>query len=125
MTTRRLGRSKSGVTSSYFEKAAGLVRQARPRLAATHQLEFKNCFGAVAGYVNGSIFMSCGQFGVALRLPTPLLAQLFEAEDVKPLKYFSNGHVKKEYAVLPDRIVGDQQQFRKLLDKSIEYSLLK
>jgi hypothetical protein len=34
-----------------------------------YDLEFKNCFGAVADYVDGRIFCSCGKFGQALRLP--------------------------------------------------------
>ena len=113
------------MTSSYLEKVATLVTRTRPRLAVTHQLYFRNCFGAVAGYVNDGIFISCGRFGVALRLPPSSLEQLFKDKDVRPLKYFPNGHVKKEYAVIPDRIVEDKHRFKKLLDKSIEYSLSK
>jgi hypothetical protein len=30
-------------------------------------LEFKSVFGAVGGYVDGKIFVSCGKFGVALK----------------------------------------------------------
>ena len=104
------------MTSRYFEKTATLVAQTRPRLAVTHRLEFKNCFGAVAGYVNDCIFISCGRFGVALRLPPSTLEELSKEKDVKPLKYFPNGHAKKEYAVVPDRIVEDKHRFKKLLD---------
>ena len=100
-----------------------LLKQTRPRLATTHQLTFKNVFGAVAGYVNGRIFISCGKFGLALRLPPEILNDLFKDKGVRRLKYFPNGHVKKEYAVLPNRMIEDRQLFKKLLDKSIEYSL--
>ena len=113
------------MTSAYSEMAATLVARTRPRLSATYQLEFKNCFGAVAGYVDGCIFISCGRFGVALRLPPSFLEQLFKDNDATPLKYFPNGHVKKEYAVIPSRIIEDRQRFKKLLDKSIQYSLSK
>ena len=77
------------------------MKRARPRLATRHRLEFRNCFGAVAGYVDGNIFASCGKFGLALRLPSQTLTELFGEPDVSPLKYFEKGHVKKEYAVIP------------------------
>ena len=108
--------------NTYFEKVTTLLKQARPRLATTYQLTFNNVFGAVAGYVNGHIFISCGRFGVALRLPPEALGELFNDKWVKHLKYFPNGHVKREYAVIPKRIIEDKRQFKKLLDKSIEYS---
>ncbi len=98
------------------------MKQVRPRLASTHNLEFKNCFGAVAGYVEGKIFCSCGRFGLALRLPEKILAELFQEEGVKKLKYFPKGHVKKEYAVLPKRILEDPTRLKKLVDQSIRYA---
>ena len=110
--------------NDYSAKLQDLLRRARPRLAVRHRLEFKRCFGAVAGYVDGSIFVSCGKFGVALRLPSPTLSELFREEDVLHLKYFPNGHVKKEYAVIPNRIIEDQGRFNKLVDSSIKYALL-
>ncbi len=108
--------------NSYLDELTKLLEQARPRLAATHQLEFKNVFGAVAGYVDGNIFMSCGKFGVALRLPPDTLERVFKEKGVEHLKYFSKGHVKKEYAVLPKRILDNKDQFKRLLDKSIRYA---
>ena len=108
----------------YSTKLRNLLRQARPRLAVRHRLEFKPCFGAVAGYVDGNIFVSCGKFGVALRLPSQTLSELFREEDVLHLKYFPNGHVKKEYAIIPNRMIEDQGRFNKLVDSSIKYALL-
>jgi hypothetical protein len=35
------------------------------------------------------------------------------------LRYFPKGHIKKEYAVLPKRILEDKPQFKRLLEKSI------
>ena len=103
----------------YLNRLTTLLKRARPRLASTHRLAFKNVFGAVGGYAKGRIFISCGAFGVALKLPPESLDALFREKGVKLLKYFRKGHVKKEYAVLPKRILNDDRQFRKLLDKSI------
>ncbi len=107
---------------SYLDELTKLLKQTRPRLAATHQLEFKNVFGAVAGYVDGNIFMLCGKFGVALRLPPETLESVFKEKGVEHLKYFPKGHIKKEYAVLPKQILDDKDQFKGLLDKSIRYA---
>jgi len=107
----------------YSNKLEDLLKRVRPRLAITHDLEFRNCFGAVASYVDGNIFASCGKFGLALRLPPQTLTELFGESDVSPLKYFEKGHVKKQYAVIPERIINDRARFRKLLDKSVKFAL--
>ena len=107
------------MNDKYFNRLTALLKQVRPKLASTHRLAFKNVFGAVGGYVNERIFISCGTFGIALKLPPEMLEVLFREKGVKRLKYFHNGHVKKEYAVLPKRMLNNKRQFRKLLDKSI------
>ena len=107
--------------SEHLDRLKELLEQVRPGLAATHALEFKNLFGATAGYVNGAIFISSGRFGIALRLPPDMLEELFSEEGVEPLRYFPNGHIKKEYAVLPERILEDRRRFKPLLDASIEH----
>ena len=107
--------------NKYFKKVTKLLAQTHPKLATTHRLEFKNVFGAVGGYVSGRIFISCGAFGIALNLPPETLETLLQEKGVKHLKYFRRGHIKKEYAVLPKRVLNNKRQFRKLLDKSIKY----
>ena len=110
--------------NDFSAKLEDLLKFVRPRLAVHRRLEFKRCFGAVAGSVDGKIFISYGKFGVALRLPPQTLNELFRKEDVFHLKYFPNGHVKKEYAVIPNRIIEDQGRFKKLVDSSIKYASL-
>ena len=85
----RVGRSRLAPTSNvnYVSKLEALLKQAHPRLRVTHRLGFKNCFGAATGYVDGHIFISCGKFGVALRLPPAILAELFKEEDVSQWRH--------------------------------------
>ena len=106
----------------YLGELRTLLDSAYPKLAKGHRLEFKNCFGAVAGYVDGNIFISCGRFGVALRLPPSILIGLLKEAGVTHLKYFPNGHIKKEYAVIPSHILDDVDRFKDLLDKSLDYA---
>ena len=110
------------MTSIYFNILEKLLRKTNPKLFNTYKLEFKNCFGAVTGYVNGQIFVSCGKFGIALRLPPKTINELFKQEKVSHLKYFSKGHIKKEYAVIPKSIIHHRKHFKKLLNKSIKYA---
>ena len=107
--------------NKYFNKVVMLLKQTYPKLATTYQLEFKNVFGTVGGYVNGHIFISCGKFGVAVKLPPKILESLLKERGVKRLKYFPKGHVKKEYAVLPKRILADKHQFKDLLKYSVDF----
>jgi len=109
--------------NKYLDRITTLISLARPRLSQTHNLEYKNCFGAVAGYVEGQIFISCGKFGVALKLSPKKINELSKERGVKPLQYFPNGHIKKDYAVLPKRILGNKGQFKKLIENSLKFVL--
>lgn len=107
--------------NKYLSEITTLLKQASPKLSATHQLEYKNVFGAIGGYVKGRIFISCGKFGVALRLPPDTLDTLFQEKEAKHLKYFPEGHIKKEYAVLSKRILENKNRLKKLVGESIKY----
>ena len=109
--------------NEYSDEINRLLNRAYPELAAEHKLELKNFFGAVLGYIDGNIFITCGNFGTALKLPAQTLDELFAMEDVKRLKYFSKGAIKKEYAVLPDRIINNMHQIKDLVGESIGYAL--
>jgi len=109
--------------TDYSTRLGNLLKRVRPKLAITHHLEFKHCFGAVAGYVDGNIFVACGNFGLALRLPSQTLSELFREADVSPLKYFAKGHVKREYAIIPSRVIRNRARFKELLNKSIKFAL--
>ena len=112
------------MNNNYLHKLENLLKESNSDYFMRHQLEFKNCFGAVTGYVDGHIFTSCGKFGIAFKLPPETLTELFREKDVTRLRYFSKGHIKKEYAVIPQRIIDDQGRFKKILDKSIQHALL-
>ena len=56
-----------------FRRTLGAILDATlPEEFAGRALEFKPYFGAVAGYVDGRIFVSHGNFGLALELPLVL-----------------------------------------------------
>ncbi len=106
---------------SYQNQIIELLKRTIPKLSTQHKVEFKNIFGATGGYISGKIFISSGKFGVALKLPKKVLDNLFEEKDVNPLKYFPKGHIKKDYAILPKRILNNKSKCRKLLKHSIQF----
>ena len=111
------------MNGEYLHRLQTILATVRPEFQAIHHWEFKPCFGAVAAYVDGRIFASCGKFGLALRLPPGTLTELFRDRDVVQLRYFPKGHVKKEYAVIPPRILDTPEHFDRLLTESIEHVL--
>lgn len=91
----------------YLDRITDILGRTRLRLSRTRDLTFRRVFGAVAGYVDGNIFISSGKFGLALKLPSATIEHLLEERGVRQLKYFPNGHVKRNYVVLPKRILED------------------
>ena len=106
--------------NKYRENLERVLKRIPAELLDPRRLAFKHVFGAIGAYVDGQLFLSCGQFGIALKLPQETLAGLFLEVGVKKLRYFPNGHVKKDYAVLPDRIIDDPDRFQGLVLKSIQ-----
>ena len=106
----------------YSIRLENLLTSARPRIMTTHDIEFKNVFGVVAAYVDGKIFTSCGKFGFALRLPEKTRGDLLLTKGNRELRYFPNGHVKKEYVVLNAALKKDRRALKKLIDQSMNYA---
>jgi len=88
------------MSNDYLEKVTALLEKPCSQLIFIHTLEYKILFGAVGGYIDGTVFISSGKFGVSIRLPVAIFEGLFKENGVTRLKYFPNGHIKKEYAVL-------------------------
>jgi TfoX/Sxy family transcriptional regulator of competence genes len=109
------------MNNNYSEQLIKLLEETRPELVSQHRLEFKSVFGAVGCHYDGTIFASCGKFGFAVRLPSAILDDLFAKQGATHLKYFPKGHVKKEYAVLPKKILENKHQLGKLIDESLKY----
>jgi len=104
----------------YQQKMEKILKDARIHTFANHSPTYKNVFGAVGGYIDDQIFCSCGSFGFALKLPQAEMDKLFD-EGAKPLKYFPNGHVKKDYAVLTESMLSDHERLHDLIEKCMQF----
>ena len=111
------------MVKKYLEKLTELIYQIPPKKFNGIKLETKHFFSGAAVYANGNICISLTPIGFAIKLPEALRNDLMKQRGVKQLRYFSKGHIKKEYIVLPKRIVDDKKILRKLIKKSFEYVL--
>lgn len=99
----------------YLKRAQNLLAAYRGNVV------FKPVFGAAAAYMDNTIFLTSGKFGVALKLPAEQCAQLIANKYAAPLKYFDKGHVKKNYAILSDATLADDKTIQALIAQSMEY----
>lgn len=85
------------------------------------QITYKSVFGAVAAYANGKIFLTHGKFGLAAKLPDETCRNLMADGTGAPLKYFEKGHVKRNYVVLSDDLLKDEDRLHDLIRESAAF----
>lgn len=84
-------------------------------------IECKHFFSGAAAYANGRIFMTLTSVGLALKLPQESQADLTR-QGAKPLRYFPQGPIKKDYVVVPDGIARDADALAPWVIKSVRFS---
>jgi len=107
--------------NDHKKRLNAILHDAWPDIDKHYALDFRKLFGVVGGYINDKIFCSCGDFGFALKLPSEDVGALLK-EGAHPLKYFPNGHIKKDYAVLTDTMIKEHEILCGLIKKSINFS---
>ena len=75
----------------------------------------------VAAYVDDNIFATCGEFGVALKLPSETVEHLLSDQDAQLLKYSTHGRIKKYSVVIPVKLLVDRENLGPLVDQSVQY----
>ena len=88
--------------------------------ASLSNIEIKNFFGGAGAYIENQIFMTLTKVGLALKLPEINIKYILENEG-KELRYFAKGHVKKQYVLLPQKIIEDSENLKFWISKSIDY----
>jgi TfoX/Sxy family transcriptional regulator of competence genes len=86
-------------------------------------VECKHFFSGAAVYADGRICASLTPTGFAIKLPKESRDVLSKRRGVKPLRYFAEGPVKKEYLVLPKALIRHRDDLRGLLQISVTYAL--
>ena len=82
------------------------------------ELQVKPFFGGAAAYANGHICLSLTKVGFAVKLPQADRQELLN-KGARPLRYFPNAPVKKQYVIFPAAIMDEQDSLRKWVRKCI------
>ena len=110
------------MAGDFVEELQSLLRPATEELAAGTTIEIRHFFGGAAAYANGRICMSLSAAGLALKLPPHCRTQLMGA-GAKPLRYFPNAPIKKQYVIMPPEYRDDAERLTAWARKSIEHVL--
>lgn len=83
-------------------------------------IEVKNFFGGGAVYFGNQIFMTLTKVGLALKLSPNDLEDIMKIGG-KELRYFPKGHIKKQYSILPENIIMNNEVLLIWVKKSINF----
>ena len=111
------------MAKAYLEELSQLMEQVGPARSKDAHLEVKHFFAGAAVYANGKICITLTPAGFALKLPAEHRDELLQGQGAEPLRYFPQGPIKKEYVVLPARMVGDSDLLRHWVARSVTYAL--
>ena len=107
----------------YLDKLSNMMAEIASEISQLKDLEIKHFFSGAAAYVDGRIFLSLTPAGFALKLPDGLRKELTRDKGAKYLRYFPKSPIKKNYVVLPMKILDDKDMLYFWVEKSIEYVL--
>jgi hypothetical protein len=108
------------MTKEYLDELTALLK-ATTSAKTNVRLECKHFFSGAAVYADGKICMSLTPVGLAIKLPAQWRDVLVKEHSARPLRYFPQGPIKKEYVVLPKAILKDVKALRRWVGASIEY----
>ena len=111
------------MAKAYVERLAALIGPLASGRFKGKKIEVKHFFSGAAVYANGKICISLTPVGLALKLPERSRTTLLKRKGTKPLRYFPQGPIKKEYVVLPKTMVNDRRALRHLIQLSINNAL--
>ena len=109
------------MAKEYLDKLTALIDKATSGTFKNISLECKHFFSGAALYANGKICISLTPVGFAIKLPEESRNALLKQKGTKPLRYFPEGPIKKDYVILPKTILNDVKIFRHWVKLCIEH----
>ncbi len=110
------------MAKEYFEKLTHLIGALNLDAEVTLPVEVKHFFSGAALYVDGAICATWSPVGLAFKLTEDEVGKLINSGRAKPLKYFSDGHIKKEYALFEAPDLSEREQWKKLFLQAAQNS---
>ncbi len=87
------------MAKTYLDKLSSLINDLKIGDEIAVPVEARHFFNGAGFYVNGAMCASWSPAGLAFKLPEKEVVELIASGTATSLKYFSNGHVKKGYAL--------------------------
>lgn len=109
------------MAKQYLDKLTALIDKATSGTSKKIGLECKHFFSGAALYANGKICISLTPVGFAVKLQAESRNALLKQKGTKPLRYFPEGPIKKDYVILPNTILNDVKVLRRWVTLSIEH----
>ena len=111
------------MAKEYLEKLSNLIKKIYPTKPKNIEIITKHFFSGAAIFANGIICITLIPVGLAIKLPEKQRERLINEKNAKPLRYFPNAPIKKEYIVLPESKISNIIELRKIFKTSIDYSI--
>lgn len=97
------------------------LRAAADVFAPELELDYRPMFGGACAYVEGRVFASLSNVGLALKLPPAAQERRLAEPDAKRLQYAPDDPPSKQYVVAPAAVVADDEALAGWLRDSVEY----
>ena len=111
------------MAQAYLEQLSKLIGRLTSGGLKGVKPECKHFFSGAAVYVKGRICMSWTPVGFAIKLPEASRKILISQHSARHLRYFPKGPIKKDYVVLPRRMLEDMKTLKRLAKTSVDYAL--
>ena len=111
------------MAQEYLERLTALMREATSGRFKDINLEYKHFFSGAALYANRQICISLTPVGFAIKLPEQSRTALRKQKGTRPLRYFAEGPIKKDYVVLPKTMLNEMKVLRHWVRLSIEHAV--
>jgi len=105
----------------YLNHLSRIVERLEPIPLENVMLDTKHFFSGAALYANGKICASLSPGGFAVKLPEEVRQNLISEGSAEEFRFFEGGPIKREYVVLADAIVQDDEALRKLIKIGAQY----
>ncbi len=109
------------MAKKYLDQLVELMEKIDSTKFKDIDLKCKHFFRGAAVYANGKICITLTPAGFAIKLPEKHRNKLLGNKDTKPLHYFPDSPIKKEYVVFPKNMKNNLRSLRYWTKISIEY----
>ncbi len=109
------------MTEPSLETLREQLEQAAELAPGGIDLVFKSMFGGVSGYVEGRVFASLSNIGLALKLAPEAQAEMLALEGAKRLRYEPDAPESKQYIVVPERVCAKPAEFAVWVKNSMDF----